>query len=186
MDPASPPECGEGSSGPGRPRPLHPRGEPAPACPGLDPGDAIRGGDPAATTTPGSPMPPRPPHIPAAGSLPTARTIPPCHPPPTATPSPPPPERTTLIAPQKIRQISHPPTGNTPKGFPVGGCEYPHKRAVTPPHSPQTHRTHPGCLFLPRPVGEGRGEGLPVEASRFNPVASAHSNQATSHHPAPP
>ena len=30
-----------------------------------------------------------------------------------------------------------------PKGFPVGGCEYPHKRAVTPPHSPQTHATNP-------------------------------------------
>ncbi len=57
-----------------------------------------------------------------------------------------------------------------------------------PHHPPRSNSTpsHPGCLFLPRPVGEGRGEGLPVVASRFNSVASAHPSQATSHHPDPP
>ena len=30
----------------------------------------------------------------------------------------------------KIRQISRPPAGNTPKGFPAGGREYPKKAAT--------------------------------------------------------
>ena len=125
------------------PVPSIPRGEPAPACPGLDPGDAIRGGDPAAASTPGSPMPPRPPHIPAAGSLHKQRR----HPTPfTPNPS----NRSPTPVASKIRQKSTPPRERaspaTSIARPVRSVEeHPATRA-----EPAAPLPRPGRLFLPR------------------------------------
>ena len=67
--------------------------------------------------------------------------------------------------------------------------QFPRPAGSPHPHHPRRSNStpsHPGCLFLPRPVGEGWGEGLPGKASPISPVASAHPSQATSHHPSPP
>ena len=51
----------------------------------------------------------------------------------------------------------------------------PRRQRVPRPRQPAEPQPRtPIRLFLPRPVGEGWGEGLPVEAPRVAPVVSAH------------
>ncbi len=67
-----------------------------------------------------------------------------------------------------------------PIGSPAHGPLHP------PVASPRTASPAPVRLFLPRPVGEGRGEGLPGNTPRFSTVASAHSPCPPGNRPAAP
>ena len=190
VDPASPPECGEGSSGPGRPVPSIPAEslpQPAP--------DSIRGTRSGAGTQQ-QPLRPAPRCHP---DLPTSQPLDPSQQPapsPHAIPRPRPPlhphhpSAQPASPPKKSAKSRHPPTGNTPKVFPVGGCEYPHKRAVTPPHSPQTHRTdpHPRRLQNPpkkHPAARGRQSGDLYPAQSDRRRTSRHPRRAGSTPPRP-